>query len=196
MVKGFTLALREDQNEDLLPVCWGHTTTDNSLSQLSCQLNSFLTSSFQHLNSDVRWACSLAAFHFAECSWGWGSSRQVLRELIAWPLKLDIKQPSIMLNPCFHLVFIDERKLTSIIAYTILTNNVLVCAVYLFGDTENTITILGYCSEFLLLCFQLCQPDGKLCQTFGANIGSFCRIGLSHLASLVAASSRSPFSFD
>ena len=35
---------------------------------LSCQLNSFLTSSFQHLNYDTRWANSLTAFHLSECS--------------------------------------------------------------------------------------------------------------------------------
>ena len=34
MVKGFTLALIEVQNEALLPVFWDHTTAENSLNQL------------------------------------------------------------------------------------------------------------------------------------------------------------------
>ena len=106
MVKSFALARIEVQNEDFLPVWWDHTTTENNLCQLSCQFSSFLTSSFQHLSQVARWTHSLA------------SSRRDLRKLIAWPLKFDIEQPSIMLNPCFHLVF-SCRKLTSIITYTI-----------------------------------------------------------------------------
>ena len=62
-----------------------------------------------------------------------------------------IEQPSMVFNPCLHLVFVGEHKLTSIIAYTVLTNNVLVSVVQLFGNTENTITIWGYCGEFLFL---------------------------------------------
>ena len=50
MVKGFTLAILEGQDEAILPVCWDLTTAENILCQLSCQLNSFLTSSFQHLS--------------------------------------------------------------------------------------------------------------------------------------------------
>ena len=46
-----------------------------------------------------------------------GSGLQVadrdLRELIAWPFKFNIEQLSIVLNPCLHLVFVSERKLTS-----------------------------------------------------------------------------------
>ena len=56
-----------------------------------------------------------------------GSGLQVadrdLREFIAWPFKFNIEQPSIVLNPCLHFVIVSERKFTSIIAYTVLTNN-------------------------------------------------------------------------
>ena len=97
-VKGFTLALIEVQNEALPQALFIHTTTENSLCQLSCQLNSFLTSCFQHLGYDARWASSLAPFHLTECN------RKDLRELITWALKFlkfDNEQPSIVLNPCF-----------------------------------------------------------------------------------------------
>ena len=57
------------------------------------------------------------------------------------PLKLDIEQSSVMLNPCLRLVFVNECSFISIIAYTILNSDVLVCAAHLFGNTENTITI-------------------------------------------------------
>ena len=67
---------------------------------------------------------------------GGGRSRRDLMELIAWPLKLETKQPSIVLNPCFYFVFISERKLTSTIVSTILTHNILVYAVHQFGDSE------------------------------------------------------------
>ena len=121
-VEGFTIALIEVQNEALLRICWDqdHTTTANSLCHLSCQLNSFLTISFQHLRHDARWARSLSHFML-----GCGGFVVGVRELIAWPLKLDMEQPGILLNACFHLVFLSERKLTSIIAYPILTQNVL-----------------------------------------------------------------------
>ena len=65
------------------------------------------------------------------------SSSWELRELVAWLLKFNIEQPSIVLNPCLHVVFFSERKLTSIIAYTVLTNNVLICGVPLFCNTET-----------------------------------------------------------
>ena len=38
-----------------------------------------------------------------------------------------------MLNPCLHLNLVSVHKLTSIIAYTVLTNNFLVSAIHLFG---------------------------------------------------------------
>ena len=37
-----------------------------------------------------------------------------------------------------------------------------------------TITIWGYCGEFLFHCLRLRQPDGMLCYALGVNIGSFC----------------------
>ena len=107
------------------------------------------TKSFQHLSYNVRWASWLDGFHLADgfhltgsgsrTHWEWASSWKDLRELVAWTLKFDIEQPSIVLNPlvCLHLVSVCEPKFTSIIAYTILTDNVLVCAVHLFGDTET-----------------------------------------------------------
>ena len=39
--------------------------------------------------------------------------------------------------PSLHLVFISVCKLTSIIACTVLTNDVLVCVVHLLGDTKK-----------------------------------------------------------
>ena len=183
-IKGFTLTLIEVQNEALLPICWNHTAAENSLCQLSWQLNSYLISSLKHLSYDARWASSLAAsvwnsvkkvvgpytwisnhkhktevvclgladlrefptllaaIHLVECFADEGSghtrkgdsswrdlrewmifiSQQFHRELAAWPLKLDIEQPTanIVLNPCLQLVFISEHKFTSITAYTIL----------------------------------------------------------------------------
>ena len=139
--------------------------------QLSRQLNSFLISSFQHLSYDARWPSSLAASYFARCfvdlghrhTEGGTSSWRDLRELIFWPHKLNIEQPSIVLNPCLHLVFVSECKLTNIIANTVVTNNVLFFAVHLFGDMENTTTIWGYCGESFFLHLRLCQPDGIFC---------------------------------
>ena len=46
-------------------------------------------------------------------------------------LAIQTEEPSIVLYPCLHLLFVSERN--SIVAYTILTNNVLFCAVYLFS---------------------------------------------------------------
>ena len=48
-----------------------------------------------------------------------------LRELIAWPFKLNVVEPSMVLCPCLHLVIIIEHKFTSIVAYTVLANNIL-----------------------------------------------------------------------
>ena len=58
--------------------------------------------------------------------------------------------------------------------HTVLTNNVMVCMVHLFGDTENTVTIWGSCGKFLLLCLRYCQPGGTRCDALGVNVGSFC----------------------
>ena len=88
-------------------------------------------------------------------------------------------------DPCFHLVFVSEHKFTSIIMCTVLTNDVLICAVHLFNDMDNTITIWKYCGKFLFLWLRLCQPDGMLCHTVGVTAGSICLHGLSHLASLL-----------
>ena len=67
--------------------------------------------------------------------------------------------------------------------YTVLTNDVLVPAVHLFGYTENTIIIWRYCGEFLFLCLRLCQPDVIFCHVLGINVGSFCPRGLRSRAS-------------
>ena len=112
------LALIKVQNEALLPVWWDHSTAENNVCQLSCQLKSFLTSSFQHLSYDARWASSLAAFHFHECfadqgsehTGKWTSNWRDLRELIAWWFKFNLEQASTVLNPCLHLVFVSEWK--------------------------------------------------------------------------------------
>ena len=113
----------------------------------------------QQLSASQLW-CEMGqqsyAFHFAECIVDQGrghtgrgaSSWRDIRELIAWLFKFDIEQPSIVLQPCLHLVFVSELKLTSIFAYTVLTNNVLVCTVHLFGDMENTITIWDIVMKF------------------------------------------------
>ena len=78
------------------------------------------------------------------------------------------------LNPWRHLVLASDHKHTSIIAYTFLTNDVLVCVAHLFGDAENIITIQRNCGEFLFLCPRLCQPGSMLCHALGVNVGSFC----------------------
>ena len=127
------------------------------LCQLSYQLNSFLTSSFQYLCYDARRVSSLAAFHLAECWSGsqthWEGGRQ-LGGPIAWPFKLKLEELA-----CLHLVFIGECRLTSIIVCSVLINNILVFVVHLFGNTN---IIWVYCGKFLFLCLKLCQPDGML----------------------------------
>ena len=99
-VKGFTLAFAEIQDEALLTVCWNLTTAENNLHQLLCQLNSFLTSSFQHVSYDARWATSrvLCWSGLRTYREGTGSWRE-LKKLIVWALKLDIEQSSTVLNP-------------------------------------------------------------------------------------------------
>ena len=87
-------------------------------------------------------------------------------------------------NHQMHRVCGSEHKLTSIIVYTVLTSNVLVCAVHLFGNMENTITIWEYCGKYLFLCFRLCEPDGMFCHMFGVNVGSFCPLALRRHTSL------------
>ena len=82
--------------------------------------------------------------------------------LIAWHHKFNIKQPSIVLNPSLPLILVSEQKLTSIITYAILITNVLVCAVHLFGDTGNTITVWRYFGEILFLCLRLSNRDSLI----------------------------------
>ena len=78
------------------------------------------------------------------------SSPPSLLVLNCWELiNLDNEQPRVVLNPCLHLAFVSKRKLTSIIAYSVLTNDVLVCAAHSFGNMENAIAILRYCGEFI-----------------------------------------------
>ena len=60
-------------------------------------------------------------------------------------LKLNIEQSSKVPNPRLRLVFITEHKLISIIAYTILNNNLCSASVW---RTENTIAIWRHYSEF------------------------------------------------
>ena len=38
---------------------------------------------------------------------------------------------------------------------------------------RNTITIWGYCGEFLFLRLRLCQPNSMFCHALGINAGSF-----------------------
>ena len=88
-------------------------------------------------------------------------------------------------GPAVGETHVSVRKLTSIIAYTVLTNDVLVSAVHLFGDTLNTITIWGYYDEFLFLRLRVCQLDSMVCHALGINIGSFYILGLHrHVAFL------------
>ena len=51
--------------------------------------------------------------------------------------KLDIEEHSIA---PIDLVFVSEHKLTSLIAYMILTNDVMACAGHQFGDTVNALS--------------------------------------------------------
>ena len=92
---------------------------------------------------------------------------------------------SLVLYPCLHLAIFNEHKFTSIVAYTDLANDVLVCAIHLFGNTENTITIWGLSGEFPFPCLRLCQPDGVLYHVLGVVVGGLYLLGLSHLASLL-----------
>ena len=97
-------------------------------------------------------------------------------------ISIGISEPHAFYVTCqnhqVHRVCGSECKLTNIIVYTVITNDVLVCAVHLFGNMENTITIWEYFGEYLFLCFRLCNPDGMLCHLFGVNVGSFCPLDL------------------
>ena len=73
------------------------------------QLIFLINSSFQHLVYDARWASGLATYYLAEYfanqyhgySWRAGSGSGH-KELITWPLKLDIEQHSIVPLSCHH----------------------------------------------------------------------------------------------
>ena len=91
------------------------------------------------------------------------------------------------LNTWLRFVYISERKLTSVIAYAILTKNVLDCVVDLFHNTKNSITIWRNCKELLFLCLRLCQPDGKFCHILGVVVGNLCFLSISHLTCLFRA---------
>ena len=176
MVKGFTFALIEVQNETLLPVWWEQPLTVFSSAQLLLH---------QQLPASQLW-CQMGqqpcciSFCWVLCGsgswahWKWDSSWRDLRELIAWPHKFTIEQLSILLNPCLNIVFVRKRKLTSIIVYTVLTNDVPVSVVHLFGYTENTITIWLYCGEFLFLHLWLYQPDLRAPRVYWVSPGLAC----------------------
>ena len=86
--------------------------------------------------------------------------------------------PSSSFHQWAHLVFISDHKFTSIITYTVLTNNVPVCVVHLFGHMENTTAIWRYGGELLFLCLRLCQSDDMVCHV---HVGSLYLLELSHL---------------
>ena len=134
-VKGFAIAHIEVQNEAFHPV--------ESLCQLSYQLNAFVTSRFQHLRYEARRASNLAAFRFSSywalCRPGWQTHWEAFGETPRRSLlKPDFGEPGIVLSPWQHLAFVSEHKLSSIVVYTVLTNDILVRVFQLFGDKEQT----------------------------------------------------------
>ena len=108
MVKGFTIALIEVQDKALFPGCWCLSFAENSLCQLSWQVKSLLTSSFQHLSHDTRWdsslsyissCCVFGGFGYEHTTKGGTASWMDLSELVVWKLKLDIKRYSAQPTP-------------------------------------------------------------------------------------------------
>ena len=109
--------------EALLPACWDLIAAKTAFT--SCLTSS--THFAQQLSASQLWYQmgqhpSCISSCWALCgsdSWshceGTGNWRD-LGELITRPLKFDIEQPSIALNPCLHLVFISELNPTSVIA--------------------------------------------------------------------------------
>ena len=129
-------------NKAFFSVRWDHAAAENS-SPTSSTLTSPAASQLR-CHMDQKPCCiSLFCMLFesgSQTHWGGGGSINWMK-LLAWPLKFDIEQPSIVLTPCHHPVFVSDCELTNIIAYTIFINNVLVCMVHLFGNMENTIAI-------------------------------------------------------
>ena len=119
-VKGFTFI---EIRDEALQVYWNHTTAKNSLCKVSSKLNSFLTSSFQHLGYNARRASSLRHFFILlSALWIWvvdsrqlvlvlalvlvlgggggGGGGGVLMELIAWPWPFKLNSTSRSLAQC------------------------------------------------------------------------------------------------
>ena len=113
---------------------------------------------------------------------GGTGNKRVIRERIAWPLKVDIEhstQP--MLSFCLRQWEQAHKH------HCIHNSHPQHPGLYgpFFGDTENIITICGYCGKFSFLCPRVCQPDSMLCHVLGFTEDNFCILGLSHLASLL-----------
>ena len=100
---------------------------------VSCLVSSTPSSQVAFTISDTMPDEPAAQLHFISLSVLWnmvvdtlGRGQQLggggwvgdLREVV-WLLKFDTEQPRVMLNPCLHLVFVSEHKLTSIIKYTV-----------------------------------------------------------------------------
>ena len=85
--------------------------------------------------------------------------------------------------PASHNFCPSPHKLIGMIANTILTSDIVVCAVYLLVDTEKKITISRNCGEFLFP--SLCQPDGIFCHKLGIVVGSLCFFGFNCISCLL-----------
>ena len=90
------------------------------------------------------------------------SSRHLKRIRGAYHLatQINVERSNIMLT-CLHLGIVTEHELSNISTRTFQANDVLVSAVHVSDDMENTITIWRYCSEFLFLHLKLWQPDAR-----------------------------------
>ena len=118
---------------------------------LPCQLNFFLTSSFQHPSCDARWASSLSTYHIVECfvdqaadTLGEGWHLETPQE--ACHLDTETRHLATW-HSGLHLFFVGEHKLPSVIVYTLLTNDIPVCvtclsAVCWYGKHHHHLEIL------------------------------------------------------
>ena len=151
----------------------------NGFRQLSCQLSSFFTSSYQRLSYDCRWASSLAAFYLAGCfadqgrryTGRWDSCWNELGVFVVWPLKFNIEQPSIVPSSCL-------RQWAQIHQHHYVHNSLQqdtgLCDPSVWRYEKKNITIWGYCGEFLFCWLKRCQLDIMHFDALGVNVGNVC----------------------
>ena len=77
-----------------------------------------------------------------------------------------------------------ERQFTSVISFTFLANNILICCVHLLGKFEDPSVVRCDIREYFSLSHRLGLPDHMLCQTFHLVVGRFRIFCLPRLTGL------------